>query len=109
MLRVEFIQNGNGTLLVRLEGRLVGPYAEDARTTMASYKVPGKIIVDLTEMTFIDSSGEEMLRLLGYMGGEFIAENVYAQAICEQLGLRVAENGDGIGTRHRRRRSEVKT
>jgi hypothetical protein len=109
MLRVEFNHNGNGTFLVRLEGRLVGPYAEDARTTLANYQVPGKMVVDLTEVTFIDSSGEEMLRWLGHMGGEFIAENVYAQAICEHLGLQVAEKDDGIGTRHRRPRSEGKT
>jgi len=108
MLRVEFNQNGNGTLLVRLEGRLVGPYAEDARTTMASYQVPEKMVVDLTEVTFIDSSGEEMLSWLGHMGGEFIAENVYAQAICEHLRLRVAQKGNGNGTRHRRPRSEEK-
>jgi hypothetical protein len=91
MLRVEFNPNGNGTLLVRLQGRLVGPYAEDARTTLARYQIPPMIVVDLSEVTFIDSLGEEVLRWLGRMGSDFVADNVYARSVCERLQLHISQ------------------
>jgi hypothetical protein len=87
MLRVEFNHDGNGTLFVRLQGRLVGPYAEDARTTLARYQVPPTIVVDLSE----DSLGEEVLLWLGRMGSEFVADNVYARSVCERLQLHISQ------------------
>jgi len=91
MLRVEFNHDGNSALFVRLQGRLVGPYAEDARTTLTRYQVPPTIVVDLSEVTFIDSLGEEVLLWLGRMGSEFVAENVYARSVCERLQLRISQ------------------
>jgi len=91
MLRVEFNHDGNGALFVRLQGRLVGPYAEDARMTLARYQVPPTIVVDLSEVTFIDSLGEEVLLWLGRMGSEFVADNVYARSVCERLQLQISQ------------------
>jgi hypothetical protein len=84
ILRVEFSHDANGTVLLRLQGRLVGVYAEDARITMARYQVPQKVVVELTELTFIDSSGEDLLLWLDRIGTEFIADNVYCRAVCER-------------------------
>jgi len=83
--------NGNGTLFVRLQGRLVGPYAEDARMTLARYQVPPTIVADLSEVTFIDALGEEVLLWLGRMGSEFVADNVYARSVCEPLQLHISQ------------------
>jgi len=91
MLRVEFNHDGNGSLLLRLQGRLVGPYAEDARVTLARYQFPPTVAVDLSEITFIDSLGEELLLWLGRMGSEFVAENVYARSVCERLQLHISQ------------------
>ena len=95
MLRVEFNHDSNGTLFVQLEGRLVGAYAEDARTTLARYQAPPTIVVDLSEVTFVDSLGEEVLLWLGRMGGEFVADNVYARSVCERLQLHISEKRHG--------------
>jgi anti-anti-sigma regulatory factor len=91
MLRVEFNHDGNGTLFVQLQGRLVGPYAEDARMTLARYQAPPTIVVDLSEVTFVDSLGEEVLLWLGRMGSEFVTENVYARSVCERLQLHISQ------------------
>ena len=91
MLRVELNHDGNGRLFVRLQGRLVGPYAEDARMTLARYQVPPTVVVDLAEVTFIDSLGEEVLLWLGRLGAEFVADNVYTRCVCERLQLHVSE------------------
>ena len=91
MLRVEFEHDGNGRLDVRLQGRLVGAYAEDARIAVARFQLPASLMVDLSEVTFIDSLGEEVLSWLGRLGATFIAANVYTRAICERLELHVSE------------------
>ncbi len=95
MLRVEFDHDGNGTLTVRLQGRLVGLYAEDARVTPARYQVPAAIMVDLSDVTFVDPFGERVLLWLGRLGAKFVAVNVYTRSICERLQLQVSEQHAG--------------
>lgn len=97
MLRVEFHNNGNPTVL-RIEGRLVGTFAEDARNLVSSTKIPRGVIVDLSELSFVDSVGEGLLSYLGRLGCKFIPGNTYAAYICKTLNLpltRAAENGAG--------------
>jgi len=102
MLRVEFDHDGNGTLTVRLLGRLVGIYAEDARVNLARYQFPATIMVDLSEVTFVDAFGERVLLWLGRLGAKFFAVNVYARSICERLQLQISEqhavSASGTGT-----------
>lgn len=99
MLRVE-MQEGNGTLIMRLYGRLTAEYGEQIWTLLTQCNPETKLIVDLTEVTFADAVGEEVLASYGRVHGEFIAENLYAKNLCERLQLPLA--------RGRRRRREVK-
>ena len=96
MLRVEFNHIGDGALAVRLFGRLVGPYAEDARIAVARLQLPPSIVVDLSEVSFIDSLGEQVLLWLGRLGATFVANDVYTRCICERLQLRIAEKRSGV-------------
>jgi hypothetical protein len=91
MLRVQFDDDGSGTLTVRLEGRLVGLYAEDARVSLARYQVPAAIQVDVSQVTFVDGFGEKVLLWLGRLGARFIGVNVYTRSICERLQLEMSE------------------
>ncbi|HXJ14407.1 MAG TPA: hypothetical protein VNH19_19185 [Candidatus Limnocylindrales bacterium] len=92
MLRVE-IRDSADTLILRLEGRFTGDDAEHTRTLAARFAGRGKLLVDLTEVVFIDAVGEEVLRFLGRFGAEFVAPNSYALDVCERLNLRVVPNG----------------
>jgi hypothetical protein len=92
MLRVE-IRDSAGTLILRLEGRFAGDDAEHTRTLAARFGARGKLLVDLTEVVFIDAVGEEVLSFLGQLGAEFVAPNSYALDVCERLNLRVVPNG----------------
>jgi hypothetical protein len=92
MLRVE-IRDSADTLTVRLEGRFAGDDAEHTRTLSARFASGGKLLVDLTEVVFIDAAGEEVLSFLGRLGAEFVAPNSYVLDVCERLNLRVAPNG----------------
>jgi hypothetical protein len=49
--------------------------------------VPKGLIVDLTEMDYVDSAGERLLSWFGSVGAVFVASNVYANGVCERLGL----------------------
>ena len=68
MLRVEFDQREDGALGVRLQGRLVGAYAEDARATLSRFPMPKSIAVDLSEVSFVDAFGEQVLLWLARLG-----------------------------------------
>jgi hypothetical protein len=92
MLRVE-IRDSAETLILKLEGRFAGDDAEQTRTLAARFAARGNLFVDLTEVVFIDTAGEEVLSFLGQLGAEFVASNSYVFDVCERLNLRVAPNG----------------
>jgi hypothetical protein len=92
MLRIE-VHDSAETLTVRLEGRFAGDDAEHTRTLAARFATRRKLLVDLTEVVFIDAVGEEVLFFLGQLGGEFVSPNSYVLDVCERLNLRVAPNG----------------
>jgi hypothetical protein len=92
MLRVEICDRAE-TLILRLVGRFTGDDAEHTRTLAARFAVGGTLLVDLTEVVFIDAAGEEVLSFLGLFGAEFVAPNSYVLDVCERLNLRVAPNG----------------
>jgi hypothetical protein len=92
MLRVEICDSAE-TLTLRLEGRFAANDAEHTRTLAARFAARGKLLVDLTEVVFIDAVGEEVLSFLGQLGGEFVTPNSYVLDVCERLNLRVAPNG----------------
>jgi hypothetical protein len=89
MLRVEYQDIGD-TVTMRLEGRFVGEFAKDARDLVTRCKIPLRLVVNLSEVTFVDVMGEEVLLWLARIGGEFVAENCYPLHVCERLHLPMA-------------------
>ena len=92
MLRVE-IRNSRDTWYIVLEGRFTGDDAEHARMLITRCPVGANLIVDLSEVVFIDNVGEEVLSFLGRYGAEFVAPNSYTLDVCERLNVSVARNG----------------
>ncbi|HZW92836.1 MAG TPA: hypothetical protein VFF64_07780 [Candidatus Eremiobacteraceae bacterium] len=86
MFRAEILWLANGPTL-KMEGRLVGEWAEQARYLVTTDVVPKGLIVDLTEVSCVDSACERLLSRLGSVGAVFVASGVYAPAVCERLGL----------------------
>jgi len=103
MLRFE-IRNSGETWHIMLEGRLTGDDAEHLRTQITRCPVTVKLIVDLTEVAFIDRVGEQVLSFLGRLGAVFVAPNSYTLDMCERLNLSVAPNGkspkSALGSAH---------
>jgi hypothetical protein len=72
---------------IRMEGRFVEKFAEDARELVTRCKIPSRVVVDLSEVSFVDSIGEEVLSFLGRIGVKFVAESAYALDVCDRLKL----------------------
>jgi len=89
MLRVECHDIGD-SVTMRLEGRFVGEFAKDARELVTRCKIPLRLVVNLSEVTFVDVMGEEVLLWLARIGGEFVAESCYPLHVCERLHLPMA-------------------
>lgn len=86
MFRAELRWLANG-LTLKMDGKLVGEWAEQAQRLVTTEVVPKGLIVDLTEICYVDSAGERLLTWLASVGAVFVAGNVFATAVCERLGL----------------------
>jgi ABC-type transporter Mla MlaB component len=91
MFRAEIQWLANGPTL-KMEGRLVGDWAEQARLLVTREVVPQGLIVDLSDLSYVDSMGEQLLKWLASVRAEFFAGNVYAAGICERLRLPLLGN-----------------
>jgi RND family efflux transporter MFP subunit len=90
MLKINFSQTAEEEKW-NLHGRLSGPWVHELRTC---WKVNHRTdegracIVDLNEVTFIDKSGERLLRMLARDGAQFAASGIYTKHVIEQLHVR---------------------
>src|ERR1700690_1202612 len=109
MLRVQ-TQESDGALTCRLEGRFTREGAGEDRGLVTRCDSNVELVVDLTDVMFIDAIGEEVLLFVKRLGAQFVAETAYSRDVCERLqlplignGMSVAGNSDGEGHRPRRR------
>ena len=79
--------------MVRLEGRFAGDDAEHLRMQVMQRDIEGQLVVDLTQVTFIDSAGEAALWFFSRLGAKFVAEDAYVLDVCKRLYLPLARNG----------------
>jgi STAS domain-containing protein len=106
MLRVQ-TQELDGALICRLEGRFTCEGAEEVRTLVTRCDSKLELVVDLTDVMFIDAIGEEVLLFLKRLGAQFVAETSYSRDVCERLHLPLvgtlksqrASDSDGNGYR----------
>ena len=92
MLRIQIQECSNG-LTLKLEGRFTGDAAENTRVLITRFRDGMRFVLDLTDVTFIDSIGEEVLSFFGRFGAEFVAPTSYTLDACERLHLRLAQDG----------------
>jgi hypothetical protein len=83
---MEFYQHPDYTKL-RMEGRFVGEFAEHARTLVGHSEVTMNLVADLSELSFVDATGEEVLLWFRQVGVKFMADSAYSRDVCERLEL----------------------
>jgi hypothetical protein len=86
MFRAQIYQLADGPTL-KMEGCLVAEWANEAKSLMTSAPVPKGLIVDITDVSYVDSMGEQVLAWLASVGASFTAGGVYAASVCERLRL----------------------
>jgi len=86
MFRAEIRWLENGPIL-KMEGKLADDWAKQARDLVTKDLVPKGLVVDLTEVSYVDSAGEQLLKWLASVGAVFVAGSVYAFAVCDRLRL----------------------
>jgi RND family efflux transporter MFP subunit len=90
MLKINFSQTAAEEKWI-LRGRLSGPWVHELETC---WKVNHRTdagcacIVDLIEVTFIDKSGERLLRMLAKDGARFTASGTYVKHVIGHLSVR---------------------
>lgn len=84
-------QHDADTLTFVLAGKLAEAWAVEFRkcwrNAMSSSKAK-RIIVDLSEVTFVDEGGKELLSLMTWKGAELIARGVLMKSIVEEVSSR---------------------
>ena len=71
-----------------LQGRLVAPWVDELKTSWkcACRTNQGRrCIVNLDGVTFIDKSGERVLRSMSKQGARFVASDVYIKHVLDRL------------------------
>jgi hypothetical protein len=86
MFRAQINQMPDGPTL-KMEGCLAAEWAKEAKSLMTSGPVPKGLIVDITDVSYIDSVGEQVLAWLASIGASFMAGGVYTASVCERLRL----------------------
>jgi anti-anti-sigma regulatory factor len=101
MFRAEILQvEGKQTL--KIEGKLIGEWAREAKSLVVKESIPKGLIVDLTDVSCIDQVGEQVLNWFDSIGAAFVANNVYMASVCQRLGLQLQEPTSDP-SKHRRR------
>jgi ABC-type transporter Mla MlaB component len=93
MLRAEF-SHKNGSVALKLEGRLVAAWAVQVKTFVSRHFAPSGLLVDLSEVTYVDSVGERLLLWLADSHASFVAQTCYARDVCERLHLTLKGDAD---------------
>jgi len=91
MLRVEFHEKDN-YVTMKIEGRFVGRFAEDVRDLVSRRSLTGNLIIDLSDVCFVDETGEQVLSWLARIGARFLTDNAYSSDVCERLTLPLLSN-----------------
>jgi anti-anti-sigma regulatory factor len=82
MLRIEHTRNESGDTTVRATGRLSGPWVAELERSLAERDPEHVVVLDLTDVTFVDREGIEYLRMLRRLAlvdlrcSAFVAEQI---------------------------------
>src|SRR5208337_612 len=87
MLRIDLL----GTATLQMSGRMAEGCREEVETFVGSHRDLPSMVVDLSEVTYVDRAGEAVLCWLGQRGAKFAADNPYVFHVCERLHLSIAE------------------
>ncbi|GLH69720.1 hypothetical protein GETHPA_12530 [Geothrix rubra] len=88
MLRIH-VENETNAVRLRLEGKLIHPWVDELfRTWMdTSPRIPGHwgVLVDLSEVSFVDARGKAMLAAMRRAGCSLQGPTPFIEAVIEEV------------------------
>jgi ABC-type transporter Mla MlaB component len=97
MMRITRQQDGE-TITLKIEGRLAGEWVDEMKRCWDEVKTAARqrvIRIDLTDVTFIDVAGRDLLAQIFASGAIAGAANVMIKAVLEQLTSKAQVNQSG--------------
>ena len=94
MMRITLVDAGADQRL-KVEGKLAAPEISELESAwkQARQAYPGRIVVDLSEVMFIDASGEAALMGMIGKGARLTARSLYGAYLVEQLIKKARQAG----------------
>jgi hypothetical protein len=94
VLRLSRTPVTHGTQIIKLEGKLVGPWVDEVRKACAAGADPSCLTeLDLSALVFVDVAGERLLRDLIARGIEVVACSGYvAELLRLSAGVRLCRS-----------------
>jgi hypothetical protein len=98
MLRIT-VHNGDGATRFILEGKLMGAWALELESCWRQQSLTTgapRILVELTDVIFVDDDGRALLKRMAASGAELVAADVVMKAMVEEIteGGRAYEKTD---------------
>lgn len=93
MMKITF-SNGCESAVLKLEGRLAGPWVDELEKTWRSITpaaTASHLVLDLCEVTFVNAEGRELLAKMHDAGVELIGDGIMTQYMIE--GIKNGHNG----------------
>jgi len=87
MLKITTREDVDG-LRFKLEGKVAGPWVDELERSWhvaAGSAKAGRVLVDLSEVTFVDVEGKKLLRWICEQGAEFICAGCMTKGIVEEI------------------------
>jgi hypothetical protein len=91
VLRITKTASDNETV-VKLEGRLAGPWVDELRKTVSLTDSWGQLKIDVSGLTFAEDEGEKALAWLHSIGARFFGEGPFPHYLFERLNIPLAEH-----------------
>ena len=84
LLRIT-VQKRSGSILLKLEGKLVGPWVEELERIWRAGKASEAVWVDLYQVSFVDASGKDLLEQMCQGGAHFLADTPLMRQVIQEV------------------------
>ena len=94
MMKITFCKNSESTML-KLEGKLAGPWVNELEKAWRAFSptaTPEHLVVNLSDVTFVDDDGRKLLAEMHKAGAELIGDGLMTRFTIERI--KQGRNGD---------------
>ena len=93
LLRIT-IQESSGTAIVKLEGKLAGPWVKELARIWRAMDAGKAIQIDLCGVSYVDASGRDLLAQMYQGGADFVADTPLMKQVVHEVTA--GSNGCGV-------------